>query len=195
EKTGATVYLPSYPLSPNNTYRKAYSLLSAYWKELCSHYKKIFLVGDSAGGGIALSLTGIFRDSGERLADKIVVISPLTDSSLTASDYTEYEKKDPLLGVTGIREFAKLWSDTTDPEDPSISPLFGSSRGFPQTLVLAGTHECLYPDIIKYYEKINKEGVDATLVTGKKMNHVWPLYPIREAERALGCIAGFLLNN
>ena len=68
-----------------------------------------------------------------------------------------------------------------DTNDYRVSPLFGDNSDLPRTLIFAGENEIFYKDILKYYEKLISEGVDARLVVGEGMFHIYPLFPSPEA--------------
>ena len=66
--TDAQIVVPAYRLVPFATYKEAYELIVPEYKryvEACPD-KKIILMGDSAGGGLALALTECFKQEGIR---------------------------------------------------------------------------------------------------------------------------------
>jgi len=48
-----------------------------------------------------------------------------------------------------------------------------------------GTREIFYPDVTKFYNMLQNEGVKSQIYIGEGMNHVYPIYPIPEAKEAL----------
>ena len=50
-----------------------------------------------------------------------------------------------------------------------------------KTLIFVGDNEIFYKDILEYYEKLKEEDVDARLVVGNGMFHIYPLFPCPEA--------------
>ena len=62
-KNGFDVYFPIYPLAPIYTYKNTYDMLLKLYNNLLDKDKKIVLIGDSAGGGLALAFTKYLNDS------------------------------------------------------------------------------------------------------------------------------------
>ncbi len=72
--------VPLYPLAPNAAWNRAYALLDALYRDLRSDPdRKIVLMGDSAGGGLALALCEYFQKKGMRQPDRLILLSPWVD--------------------------------------------------------------------------------------------------------------------
>ena len=111
-----------------------------------------------------------------------------------SGDYDDVEY-DPMLGIEGAREIGKAWAGDLDTKDYKVSPLFGEVDKLPKTTVFVGTHEIIYPDIVEFYNKLHDNGVDAELIVGEEMSHVYPLYPmVPEAKEAFNQIVEILLD-
>ena len=80
-----------------------------------------------------------------------------------------------------LEEIGKSWAGELDTHDYKVSPLFGDNSDLPRTLIFAGDNEIFYKDILKYYEKLKEDGVDARLVVGDGMFHIYSLFPSPEA--------------
>jgi len=191
DRTNAKVYAPLYPLAPQYSYEDTMNMVLALYDRLCELKKPIFLMGDSAGGHIALCLTKIIKDTGRRLPARIAALSPCVDMTFSNPEAVRLEAVDPLDAVYGCNEFGKMWLKSRDPKDPSVSPLYADVTGFPKTLLLAATNDILTPDILKYYEKMVSAGVDVTLVRGEGLFHVFPSMPIPERETFLDVLEEF----
>jgi acetyl esterase/lipase len=50
----------------------------------------------------------------------------------------------------------------------------------------------LYPDALKFAEKLTHQGINHTTFVDPKMNHVFVVMPIPEAKDAQGKIAGII---
>ena len=59
DRTGMTLVLPDYPLTPRNTYKEAFDMIEPIYIDLIDKVgkEKVILMGDSAGGGMALRTT------------------------------------------------------------------------------------------------------------------------------------------
>lgn len=168
----------SYPLTPKYTYRESYELLCEEYNELIDNYAAVTLMGDSAGAGLVLGFCQYLNSIDSKLPDNIIVFSPWVDVSMK-NNYDD--KDDPILGNIGLREIGKRWSGTLDTTDYRVSPLYGDNHNFPRTLIITGTNEIFYPYIKEYYEKLVDDDVDAKLIVGGDLFHVYPLFPIPEA--------------
>lgn len=187
KEIGGEVYVPIYPLTPKHTYGETYDLLTDLYKKIAENTeKKITIMGDSAGGGLAIAFCQHLVSIGLRQPDNLVALSPWMDISMSGDkkQYDIYQKKDPILGVEGLKEIGKMWGGDTELENPKVSPIFGNNTDLPKTLLFVGTHELFNPDVVKYYKKLKADGIDANLIVGEKMNHVYPLFPIPEAKVA-----------
>lgn len=184
KRCNALVYAPMYPLAPRHTYLETYALLHALWQDLTQKNLPIVLMGDSAGGGLA---AGFAMDLVRQHAvppQKMLLISPWLDVSMSSSDYAPYQKADPILGADGLRRLGQAWAGEDNTRDPRVSPLFGPAQGLPPTLQFTGTNEIFYPDIMAFHQKLEQAGVPARLIIGRALYHVYPLYPIAEGRTA-----------
>lgn len=186
------IYYPIYPLAPNHTYKDAYLLILKLYKKLLKENKEIILMGDSAGGGLALGFAMYLKELNIKLPNKLVLLSPWVDITLSNPSIEEFEKNDPMLSCYGLVEYAKLWAGDLDLKDYKLSPINGDLSNLPDTLIFTGTNEILYPDLILFDKKLQKNKVKSELIIGKNMNHVYPLY-IKKKE-SLEKIINFILN-
>ena len=74
KETNALVIAPAYRVVPFGTYKEAYDLIVPVYKKYCEDHpeKKIIMMGDSAGGGLALALAEYFKKEGIRLPDELL---------------------------------------------------------------------------------------------------------------------------
>ena len=191
-KSNSDVYLPVYPLAPNHTYIETYSLLENLYNELLKEDKEIIFIGDSAGGGLALAFTEYLKENSIKLPNKLVLLSPWVDISMENEDIKNYEKVDPMLSSYGLVEYGKLWAGDTDLKDYKLSPIYGNLEDLPDTLLFVGTREIFYPDVTLLNEKLNEHNTNSKLIIGTSMNHVYPVYPIPEADDEINEIINFI---
>lgn len=68
-------------------------------------------------------------------------------------------------------------------------------ENLPRTTIFVGTHEIFYPDIVKFFNKLNDNGVDVELNIGEGMSHVYPLYPmVPESKEAFKHIVEIIID-
>lgn len=149
--------------------------------------ERIFVVGDSAGGGLALALTMYLRDHRMILPRGIITMSAWTDLTMSGVSYQENFDIDPVFGKS---ENSLVYQDgyyaDADPAHPYISPAMGDYRGFPPMLMQVGEYEMLLSDTLTVAAKARAAGVPVRENTYPGMFHVFQmgmlLYP--EAKEA-----------
>ena len=186
KETDAQVIAPAYRLVPFATYREAFDLIVPLYREYCETHpdKNTILMGDSAGGGLALALTEHFKAEGIHMPDRLILLSPWVDVSMENEQIREYESVDPFLKVTPLRDCAEQWKGDLDVHDWHISPIYGDLKGIRNVTVFVGTDGIFYPDITKFFGMLDKDPSNE-LIIGEEMNHVYPLFPIPEAKPAV----------
>lgn len=83
DRTGLPVIIPDYPLAPNHTAAEAFDFVQPIIDEAQAEFGRVILFGDSAGGGLALSLAMQRRDTGARQVDGLVLYAPWVDVTMT----------------------------------------------------------------------------------------------------------------
>ena len=181
-KTKVNVIAPVYPLAPKHDALETFDLILRLYENLSDNYSKIILMGDSAGGGFALSFSQYLKNNNIKMPHKIIVFSPWVDISMSNPPYDS--ENDPILGEIGLKQIGKSWAGDLKCDDYRVSPLFGNMSSHPKTLIFAGENEIFYKDILKYADKLKENDVDFRLITGEAMFHIYPLFPIPEAKGA-----------
>lgn len=200
--SGCAVLLVDYRLAPENPFPAAVddALTSFRWLRQNSPNgqtpaEKIFISGDSAGGGLTLAAIMKLRDEGDELPDAAVTISALTDFALTGESIRSRSEVDPLIRNTRLLpDIGELYLSGTDPQTPLASPLYGDFSGFPPLLIQVGDYEVLLNDSTRLAEKAKSAGVDVKLEVEPEMfhnfQHFAPLFP--EAQQAIDRIGEFI---
>lgn len=179
------VVVPIYPKAPNHHPQEAIDLMTKLYRHLCDKYGKVVLMGDSSGGGFALALCQYWGEIGLKQPCKLIMFSPWTDLTLSNPQVDEYQKVEPLICVSSERIWAKVWAHDMDLTDWRISPMFGPMDKLCEVVLYSGEREALHPDLNKLYEIMKDNGVSVKYIVGCGMNHVYQVYPIPEARKAL----------
>ena len=139
----------------------------------------IVVVGDSAGGNLALHLGLVLRDRGNPMPRGFVCMSPWADLSNSGPSHIYNATADPSFGVSqsdfhgqpvGVNS---TYTDGFKATDPYLSPSFGDYAGFPPMLLQVGSIEVLLSDSEMVYENARKHGVDCQLTVYNGMFHVF----------------------
>lgn len=194
KKSGITVVFPIYPKAPNHTYEESYSKITKLYLDLRDRFEKVVLMGDSSGGGLALGLAEDFIKKDIKQPDQLILISPWVDITLENTQIVKYEKTDPIVCVSNDRIWGKSWAGGKNLKNYKVSPIYGNMLGLKSVTLFVGTREALYPDI-KILEEILKDSkAKVKTFIGKGLNHVYPIFPIPEAKKAMKNIIKIILN-
>ena len=158
--TGASVTVPIYPLAPEFTHRDAYPLLTEVYRQVLATTpaNQVALVGDSAGGGLALGQTYQFRDLGLPLPGRLVLFSPWLDLAMTNPGIPAIEPRDVMLSTARLLEAGTWWAGGDDLALPTLSPIHGDLRGLPPIDVFQGTEDLLILDARELRAKVEAVG-------------------------------------
>jgi len=193
-----SAFVPEYGLAPEHPFPAAVNDARACFEGLFEQgFRKIALVGDSAGGGLTLSLLSLLvaqaRDvSGLRPA-AAAVMSPWADLALSGESMETRSEADPLMTRDSLATTARLYLGTHDPHDPLASPVYADLAGLPPVRIHVGEDEVLLDDSIRYGESLEAAGGTVEVHTWAGMVHVFPSNLIlRAAQQALDDVGAFL---
>lgn len=189
ERTGLSVILPNYPTIPLVDAQDLTDLLFEFYHSVVPK-GLIFLMGDSAGGAIALNIAQHFKDDVDLRPKRVFLISPWVDASTSNPEIFNLAipEKDVFLKPSGLGYTGKLFAGNLPLNHPVVSPLFGDMEGLPPTVILIGTHDILLPDCRLLRDKMIGSNVDMEYWEYEEMMHVWPIFPMPESEEVISRI-------
>ncbi len=180
----------SYPAQVNDA-------LSAYRYLLEEGYSNgnIIILGDGAGGNLALEAVLRQMRSRQPLPAAVVALSPITDLSASGASVAANGENDPVLDKHVLEALRKAYLGNGSATDPDISPLYADLSGFPPLLLQVGSGETLLDDTLRFADKASKAGVDVTAEVWPGMPHQWQLFPslLEDADKAGQKIAEFAI--
>lgn len=190
-----------YRLAPEHPYPAAIEDAMKAWDHLMMFgygARDVILVGDSAGGNLALALSHRLKKEGRLLPRGIVLLSPWTDMTSSGKSHRAKEGIDPVLNGAYLAEAIEnyLGKDYDEGllQDPMVSPLFGDFEGFPPTYIQVGDQEILQSDSTLLYRKMSQAGVNVTIDVFKDMWHVFQMAPFKRATEAMDKNAEFIFS-
>jgi monoterpene epsilon-lactone hydrolase len=192
---GFRVFAPSYRLAPENPFPAAiHDLIEVFLAMVGDPPLPVALAGDSAGGGLALSLMLSLRDAGRPLPTAAALFSPWTDLACTGESILNNEKTCALFTAGGLHEAAKLYLAGAPANDPLASPHYAKLTKLPPLLIHVSADETLLDDSTRLAEHARHDGVPVQLKVWPVVPHGWQLLAPRlpEARQSLSEAADFL---
>lgn len=189
ERLGCTVTVPLYPLVPTCTYHEVFASGAASYELVVDAAEGgLVVMGDSAGGTLALAAGQQALIDGTRQPDLIVTLSPLTDVNSELPGKDELGVHDPIIAPYGMRQIAKDWLSDGEESTGDFPPciLNGPFEGLAPVLDFVGSKETLLPDSLELARRIALVGGSIELIVKDGMWHTYPLMPqTDEAQEAV----------
>lgn len=158
------------PLYPAHSAKEAFSWLEACMQQLQRQgtFRRIFFMGDSSGGGMALSLAQLLARKGKRTPEALLLLSPCLclDGRLPGAAQ--------LLPMERIRG---EWARELPLDDGRLSPVYETLAGLGRITLYTGTADPLYPQAVYLRERGVREGVPITWAAFPGEGHDFLLLP------------------
>ncbi|RRO14177.1 alpha/beta hydrolase [Saccharopolyspora rhizosphaerae] len=186
EATGSVVTVPIYPLAPTSAYDETLAMVWQTYQQVLSRLppQDQVVMGDSAGGGLALFVAQRIKQHGGPQPRRLVLFAPWLDLTTSDPRIDELEPHDPFLSAPGLREAARLYTRDLDLRDHRISPLFGDLSGLAPMSVFTGTRDVLLADSRRLRDRLRESGSEIDYEEYTGMFHGWVLQSLPEAEHA-----------
>lgn len=194
---GARVLLPDYRLAPEHPFPAAPDDCHAAYRWLLRRGcppDSVVMVGDSAGGCLALVTLHRLQQAGEPQPACAVLLSPAVDCTLDSHSMVDNEGRDPLFRLSDLLVLRRMYVPSPHLyTHPEVSPLFADFQGFAPLLLQAGSSEMLRDEAVRTAHKAHAAGVDVELELWPDAPHVFQLaHFLPESVRALQHIAAFV---
>ena len=178
--------VPIYPLAPRATAKDVVPGTAELLRMLLEDAgpAKVTVVGNSAGGALALAACQWLRDRGHRQPNLMVLISPAADASVSRPEQVEIAARDPMQDIPGILEAGRLYAGELDVGHPFVSPLNGAFRFLAPMTIFSGTRDLLYPDSIDLAERARAVGGSVELHLLRDQPNNYALMPTPEGRGA-----------
>lgn len=197
EKTGATIVVPDYPLSPKFNCTEVFVFMHTLYQRLLEIIpsRNISFMGDSAGGGLAFALAQNLKNGDYPLPKQMILLSPWLDVTMTNPDILAVDKYDKLLGIKGLQLAGEAYADKLDLKDYRVSPINGDLNQLPKISIFIGTHDLFIADSRKLKSKLESANILFNYFEYSKMMHVWTIFSaLKEAKHSVNEIVK-LVNN
>ena len=159
--------------------------------------RHITIGGDSAGGGLTLSLLNHLRDAKEDLPGCASLVSPWTDLTMSGSTMVSKDGDDPLIHKAYLEELAAAYVPVGMDRKIHASPLFMPIWAACPMLIQVGSAETLLDDAVRLAAVAGAAEVPVTLEIWPRMIHAWPLWNagVEAGRRALRSAGAFIRSN
>lgn len=164
--TGATVQVPIYPLvwqggTAGDVVPRMAGLISS---QIAQHgAANVSVIGDSAGGNLALAATQFMVSQGDPVPSRMVLLSPWLDVG------------NPWQDVFSV-QLAKMWAGNLPVNNYLVSPLYGSLSGLPPTYVYSGSWDPLETQAALLQRAAISQGAPFSFVLANFQVHDWVLF-------------------
>lgn len=186
-----TIWLCDYPKSPEYKIDEISKNIDFVYENAIREYESdnITLIGDSVGGTLVMALVQRLVLKNIPVPRKLILVSPVCDATFSNPSIAALESKDMILSVKGVRSAKKMCAGNIRLEDNIISPVNGSFKHFPRTILYLAEHDITFPDQLLIANKLVFAQVEHQVVIGHGMPHIWPFLPIMpESKNALSQI-------
>lgn len=190
----AQVLMPDYPLTPEHTWRDSHEDVVRMIQRATETSERVVVVGDSAGGNIALSATLTVRDRGGPQPSHLLLHAPWVDLTTSTPETEVVTEWDPWLFIGKMYAYAEWWAGSPDElARQEVSPALADLAGLPRALMFCGTRDTLNPGCRLLARRAAAAGWDLTYVEQPGLLHVYPVLPfIPEAKQAWRTTVEFL---
>jgi acetyl esterase/lipase len=195
----ARVHAVDYRLAPEHRFPAAFEdCLAAYrWtiRHGATDPQTIAVLGDSAGGNLAVAVAVAARDENLPLPSCVAAISPFADLTFSGASLELRKHMDPYVTRELLESMASDYLGDADPADPRCSSVFADLHDLPPLLIQVGEDEILFDDAARIRDAAQAAGVGTTFQPWTHGIHVWPVYisaGLPESALAIEDLAAFL---
>ena len=174
-KTGAAVVSVDYPLAPEHKFPAAHEEAIEAYRYVLKNAKgwgynpdKIAIVGESAGGNLAINTAIAARDQNLMKPVAIVSVYPVTTTSLDTPSKKEQAQAKPLNTAMMVWFVKYMINGDGDKQDPRLNLVSANLKGLPPTTIINAEIDPLKSDGDLIVAKLKEAGVETThhLYTG-----------------------------
>jgi len=176
-ETCSVVVLPRYRLTPRNKYpanihdcTASYEWIKSNADMLNIDTGKIGIMGDSAGGYLAITITNYAIERGDSIAFQLLIY-PVTDTRMGTESMALYEDT-PVWNTKNSRSMWKMYFGKMEIDKEALSWLVRElPDGIPATYVETAEFDCLHDEGLQYADRLKDMGVSVEINETKETMH------------------------
>lgn len=174
-RVNAIIVVPDYPLAPESTCKETFGFVDKGYQEIVDTYpgKRIILMGDSAGGGLALGFAQQLRNESREQPADIILFSPWLDITMNNPDERLLDKHDDVLSIRGLKYAAQKYAGNSDLKDFRVSPVYGDFKGMGKISIFTGTSDILNADARRCRQLLRAQDISCNYFEYPGMFHGW----------------------
>lgn len=175
--TGSTVIMPDYPLAPKHNYKDVFEMVEPLYKDIVNSVgaNNLIVMGDSAGGGLALALEEKLSQDNIQMPSKTILISPWLDVRLGNPKIDDVQKNDKQLNKEALKLAGIAYAKPDGINSYLVNPLDGNLSKLKNITIFTGTYDILNPDVKVLKERAQKQNINIEVKEYEKASHIWIL--------------------
>ncbi len=195
---GCRALIVDYGLAPENIHPGPVNDMAKAYRWLLDQgiaANHVAFVGDSAGGGLAVTTILRAREQGLPLPAATMPLSPWLDMDAGGKTFETNRDKDALVAREMVQGMAATFlGEAGNRRDPLVNPLHGDLRGLPPVYIQVGGYETLLDDSRALAEAVRRADGDVKLDEHPEMQHVFHFMAgvAPEADEAIGQLAAWV---
>jgi epsilon-lactone hydrolase len=156
--------------------------LAAYAWLVGKGFDRIAVVGDSAGGGLAITATLAARARDLPAPAALLLISPWVDMTVSGDSFATNAGRDGFFYRDVVTELAAMYLAGRDPRDPAVNPLHADLTGLPPMFIQVGGDETLLDESRMLEKRARDAGVEVRRDVFEEQQHTFQMAAGRAPE-------------
>jgi acetyl esterase len=168
-KAKAIVVSVDYPMAPEHKFPAAHGTAFEAYKYIVKHAKswggnadRIGIVGESAGGNLAIAMAVAARDQQITIPVAVVAVYPVTTTSMDTPSKKEQAAAKPLNTPMMAWFFDKVMNNSSDQQDPRLNLVAADLKNLPPITIINAEIDPLRSDGDMLADKLKAAGNDVT---------------------------------
>ena len=181
---GCTIILPDYPLTPKYNYKDTINMMESLYKKVIQQVdpSNFVVMGDSAGGGLALALVEKMGEENITMPNQTILISPWLDVRMNNPKIAAIEVNDPMLNKSALKLAGENYTGKDGIDSYLVNPVDGPLDKLQNVSIFTGTYDILNADVNVLKERAEKVGTNINVYETEQATHIWLLYKYKDKE-------------